>query len=1233
MKILAIRGENIASLVGPFAVEFASAPLAEQGLIAITGKTGSGKSTLLDCLCLALYEQVPRFEDQSRTVEIGEETDDKLKANDVRNLVSRGQANAMAEVEFLSHDDKRYLVRWQVRRARNQASGRWQSSSRELIDLTSQEPFSANKREFQQYVTDLIGLDYAQFRRSVMLAQGDFAAFLKAPEDQRSALLEQMTGTALYSQISAQVYQTYKEHAQELDKLKSQIEQTQLLDDSALSELDQQLAGAAARQTQLRQLEQANRVLNTQLLDLDSANEKVKKVQTRFAKLQEQEPQINTQRSQLEMLNKVQPLRHTFERKSQLKASLGQTNEQLQQVALEYEQQLQSLDSLKLKQADAQNRLKEFHTQQSSRQSELEHARQIEQRQKLFEDDLLNLQQDVQQKQSTVKKAGIELSTLNTQHQELTKALAQTQHWLDEQAIQGQWLKRQGEIVHLLQDYQRLEQQLLVERQRQQQVTELSEHIAQMRSHKNELEQALKRLVSQQDSLGPTVGKEQQLQEQYKAVQNELAKAQQRQNLLYQAGQLSQQWQNSQDQLQHYQNVLNDLLKGQSDCQSKLQLIAPRIDELSQQYHSARQVVELSDYRRELVTDEPCPLCGSHHHPYVEQQTPGESIVRQLYSRLEALHAEQSQLRAQLLNAQEQIPQLKEQLSLISYHQQQLQADLTERLAALELDDSTTIEQLRQEYQSSGEKIAALSAQVQQLEIQAQQMVHSLKRLEQLNHEIEQLRTHDQQFDTKLQLALQQQKQLNDDLNHSADSNVLLQYKNIHQQLDELFSIIDWQDILAHSGCSGFSAWLEEQINYYQSILSQFETMQSQLMALNHQIEQQSLQLKNAEQNLSESQARIDENHHQLNELKQTSKSLLNGLSVSQWLEQVREQQQSFEAALNELNQQLEMFNQRATELLTRREYLSEQLEKLRSELALCQTQWQSKLDEYLLNQDKAEQLLALSSAEIDAIRLQIQQYEQQLIALTTEQEQAKQFASVQLNAVQSAQQTIEGQLRQLDINGGIQALSEQLSAQDELIYQLRSRLDQNAKAQQQFKALNDTYQSRLQTCAVWEELNQLIGSANGAKFRIFAQQLTLDKLLYEANHQLLELAPRYQLQRIPGQSLALQIIDQDMADEVRSLASLSGGETFLVSLALALALSAVSSRNLKIQSLFIDEGFGSLDPQSLDVVLSCLDKLQAKGRQVTAISHVQTMVERISAKICLHSLGGGHSRLQTLVN
>jgi len=158
--------------------------------------------------------------------------------------------------------------------------------------------------------------------------------------------------------------------------------------------------------------------------------------------------------------------------------------------------------------------------------------------------------------------------------------------------------------------------------------------------------------------------------------------------------------------------------------------------------------------------------------------------------------------------------------------------------------------------------------------------------------------------------------------------------------------------------------------------------------------------------------------------------------------------------------------------------------------------------------------------------------------------------------------------------------------------------------------------------------LGEVIGSHDGKKFRSFAQSLTLDSLLAVANAHLDELAPRYQLERVPNHDLELQVIDRDLGDEVRSVQSLSGGESFLVSLALALGLSSMSAHDVRVRTLLIDEGFGTLDPATLDSALAVLDTLQSRGRQVGVISHVPQLMERVRAHVRVVQRGGGRSEV-----
>jgi len=175
--------------------------------------------------------------------------------------------------------------------------------------------------------------------------------------------------------------------------------------------------------------------------------------------------------------------------------------------------------------------------------------------------------------------------------------------------------------------------------------------------------------------------------------------------------------------------------------------------------------------------------------------------------------------------------------------------------------------------------------------------------------------------------------------------------------------------------------------------------------------------------------------------------------------------------------------------------------------------------------------------------------------------------------------------------------------------------------------ALTEQLQRQQLSADPWLRLNELLGSADGAKFRMIAQRRTLDILLRHANFQLNQLAGRYRLERLP-ESLNLVVIDRDMGDEERSVHSLSGGESFLVSLALALGLASLASNRLRIESLFIDEGFGSLDPETLDTAMNALMNLESQGRKVGVISHVTAMTDAIPVQIRVFKGRGGASRI-----
>ncbi|WP_141327567.1 AAA family ATPase, partial [Myxococcus sp. AB025B] len=220
MKVLGIRGSNLTSFAGNFELELDRPPLDRLGLFAITGATGAGKSTLLDALCLALFDRTPRLGGRGG-VPVGradEEEEARLSAYDVRGMLRRGAAEGFAEVDFQGKDGKRYRARWNVWRARGRAEGRFRPQEMSLTEVASGQQFGRTKGEVLVAIQERLGLSFDQFRRSALLAQGEFAAFLKADASERAELLERMTGTEVYSRLSIRAHEKNKAEQEALAK-------------------------------------------------------------------------------------------------------------------------------------------------------------------------------------------------------------------------------------------------------------------------------------------------------------------------------------------------------------------------------------------------------------------------------------------------------------------------------------------------------------------------------------------------------------------------------------------------------------------------------------------------------------------------------------------------------------------------------------------------------------------------------------------------------------------------------------------------------------------------------------------------------------------------------------------------------------------------------------------------------------------------------------------------------
>ena len=386
---------------------------------------------------------------------------------------------------------------------------------------------------------------------------------------------------------------------------------------------------------------------------------------------------------------------------------------------------------------------------------------------------------------------------------------------------------------------------------------------------------------------------------------------------------------------------------------------------------------------------------------------------------------------------------------------------------------------------------------------------------------------------------------------------------------------------------------------------------------------------------LAELQGRLDTQRRQLDQLGKRSEEadrklatlrtrrgeLLQGRPVELVETELRKAVDGLEQALETADQNRKRKEKEVIRLSSRLEEQKRQLERLGAARSTLRKKLEGELKPLQMKWARMETLFALPPENLEAMRQKIRELDQ-------DDQQNRVLVKERTRLLEEH----EKKRPELDEDSAIAEQEQQkqeLHQHHEIRQELQLRLRRDDENRQRAGDLQQRLREQRRVCDTWERLDQLIGSASGDRFRKFAQSLTLDILVQHANRHLRRLSRRYRLQRIPGVEMEMQVIDADLGDEARNLYGLSGGETFLVSLALALGMSSLSSHRVQVGSLFIDEGFGTLDARTLDMAIEALDALQAQGRQVGVISHVAALVEGVRVQVRIHAHGGGRSILE----
>ena len=1072
MKILKLKFKNINSLYGEWTCDFTLPEYSSNGIFAITGPTGAGKSSLLDAMCLAIYGRTPRL---------------KFITKSSNEIMSRHTGECFAEAVFETPEGQ-FCCHWSQRRAYAKPDGNLLESKHEISNAVTGVVLETKKRDVSRLVEKITGMDFERFTRSMLLAQGGFAAFLNAPPDHRAPILEQITGTQIYSEISKLVHERKKTEQEKLDRLTAETSGIRLLSDDQETQLLKEIESKKNQEKKLslraHEIEKAVLWHNT----IESLENELAEIKKESQSLTLELEAFKKHRKKLERAMKAADLETEH---AGLEAARLQQKEETSALAESQASFLKKRKDLELKKNFLSQCTEKLDTAKDEYRKELGIIKQVRQMDVLIEEKSLALKQVRSEARETALAIAQEQQNLKKAAQDMDKAK-----------------KKLGSINRYL---------------------TANECDA-------DLTAELAGLVEQANALEAAVSQYQKTEKQAKDADRKYEKTCMKLKACNTISQdLAKKLDQAEQKTARAEKELEKLLNGRLIREYRTEY-----EHLLSKRAFLLRIASLEEERLKLIDGDPCPLCGSRHHPFARGNIPETDQVDKKISDLSLLLKKAEQLELKIQNC---------------------------RTKKLEADKAF----------SQAEK----------------DNIHARHEKEQAQAMAENARTgHD---------------------------NMALQIKKIENAFRQRMEPFGFREEQGLDRPSRIIEALKARQKKWQEYHERRLQIQEQINSLSTAIQGLEKSLHNLEKDMTKKNNRLESVKTELEKIKADRTALYgkNNPDIREKkldnLVQAREKELAMARAAKDkaeletrtLSARIRGFEQSVSER-------AKKLDSLESSFIMqCRN---------LNFENESEFKTCLLSRE-EKTRL-----EQRAMALDTEQakisarqkdRQQRLFEEKQKNITQTDCNELKNEIASLE--KALKTINEQMGA-------IKQQLNDNTEAKKlldQKKLLITAQQKEYEK---WSALHELIGSADGKKYRNFAQGLTLEAMINHANIQLKKMTDRYILVRDTAVPLELNIIDNYQAGEIRSTKNLSGGETFIVSLALALGLSCMAGRNVRVDSLFLDEGFGTLDDEALETALNALSGLQRTGRLIGIISHVPALRDRISTRINIIPVSGGKS-------